>query len=236
LDSYYDFPVDVRSACNYAILASSGISTGSNSAITGDIAVSPIAAGAITGFSLTADSSTQFSTSSQVTGKVFAADYAYPTPGVLTQAVLDMLAAYLDASMRTHTDASRTNIGGGIIGGHTFSPGVYTFTGGVTIPSDITFEGGPDDIFIMQIATTLKQAANTRVHLSGCAQAKNIFWRVSTTVAIGVGASMQGILLAFERVDFSSGSSLVGSVLSQKAVNLDRATITHVADTCATTA
>jgi hypothetical protein len=236
LESYYEFPVDLGSACNYAILASSGISTGSNSAITGDIAVSPIASGALTGFSLTLDSSTQFSTSSQVTGKIFAANYAVPIPGDLTVAVIDMLAAYDNASARLHTDGSRTNIGGGNIGGQTFSPGVYTFTGGVTIPSDITFEGGPDDVFIIQIATTLTQAANTRVLLSGCAQAKNIFWRVKTTAAIGVGASMQGILLVFERVDFSIGSSLVGSVLSQKAVSLQKATITQAADTCATTA
>lgn len=121
--------------------------------------------------------------------------------------------------------------------GHTFFPGVYTFTGGVTITSDILFEGGPDDAFIIQIATTLTQAANTHVFLSGCAQAKNIFWWVKTTAAIGVGASMQGILLVFERADFSLGSSLVGSVLSQKAVNLQMATITQAADTsCDTTA
>jgi hypothetical protein len=143
-----------------------------------------------------------------------------------------MQAAYLSASARSPTDASRINVDGGIIGGRTFYPGVYTFTGGVTIPSDITFEGGPDDVFIIQIATTLIQAANTHVHLSGCAEAKNIFWRVGTTAAIGVGASMQGILLVFERVDFLTGSSLVGSVLTQKAVSLQMATITQADDSC----
>jgi hypothetical protein len=85
----YDYPVDLGTACNYAILAKSGISTVPTSDITGDMAVSPIASGAMTGFSLTMDSSILFSTSSQVTGKAFAADYAVPTPGELTTAVLD---------------------------------------------------------------------------------------------------------------------------------------------------
>jgi hypothetical protein len=224
--------VYLGSACNYVILAKTGISTVPNSAVTGDIAVSPIVATAITGFTLTQDASTQFSTSSQVTGKAFGADYTAPTPRYLTQAVLDMEAAYTDASQRPNNNATRTNIDGGTIGGQTFSPGVYTFTTGVSITSNITFEGGPDDVFIIQIATTLTQAANTHVHLSGCAQAKNIFWSVGTSALIYAGASMQGILLVFEKTDFITGSSLVGSVLSQKAVNLQKATITQAADNC----
>jgi hypothetical protein len=133
---------------------------------------------------------------------------------------------------RPNNNATRINIGGGTIGGQTFSPGVYTFTSGVSITSNITFEGGPDDVFIIQILSTLTQAANTHVILSGCAQPKNIFWTVKTTATIGAGASMQGILVAFERVDFMSDSSLVGTVLSHKAVNLQKATITQAADTC----
>jgi hypothetical protein len=82
------------------ILAKSGISTVPNSVITGDIAVSPIAAGAMTGFSLTLDSSGQFSTSSQVVGKAFAADYAAPTPANLISAVNAMEAAYTNTANR----------------------------------------------------------------------------------------------------------------------------------------
>jgi hypothetical protein len=200
--------------------------------VTGDIAVSPIASTAITGFTLTLDSSTQFSTSSQIMGKAFAADYTPPTPGYLSRAVLDMQAAYTEASQRPNNNATRTNIGGGTIGGQTFSPGVYTFASGVTITSDITFDGGPDDVFVIQIATTLTQATNTHVFLSGCAQAKNICWSVKNTAVIGAGASMKGTLLAFEKVDFITGSSLVGSILLQRAVNLQKATITQADDIC----
>jgi hypothetical protein len=202
-----------------------------NSDITGNIGVSPIDSAAITGFSLTMDSSTQFSTSAQVTGKAFAADYGDPTPGQLTTAVLHLEAAYRDAFGR---ETTREN-NGGDIGGQTFYPGVYTFPAAISITSDITFDGGPDDVFIIKAATGLSQTANTRVLLSGCAQAKNIFWQVATIVSIGANASMQGIILAAEKAVFGAGSSLVGSVLTQTAVTLDMTTITQAAGTCPTT-
>jgi len=88
-------PVNLRTAGNFAILTKSGISTIPSSAIIGDIGVSPIDHTAITGFSLTADPSNVFSTSDQVTGKVFAADYADPTPFNLTTAIGDMETAMM---------------------------------------------------------------------------------------------------------------------------------------------
>ena len=65
-------PVDLGTAANFAVLSQSGISTTGTTSIVGDIGVSPIAATAITGFSLILDSSQQFSRSSLVTGKVYA--------------------------------------------------------------------------------------------------------------------------------------------------------------------
>jgi hypothetical protein len=147
-----------------------------------------------------------------------------------------MEAAYTNAAARPTTDSTRDNSGSGAIGGKTLTPGVYTFTVVVRINSVLTFEGGPDDVFVIQTTGDLKQAANTRVILKGGAQAKNIFWQVAGFVEIGAGASMQGILLVKTKVDFITGSSLVGSVLAQTAVNLQKATITQAAGTCATTA
>jgi hypothetical protein len=72
--------VNLGTAKDYAILAESGISTVPTSAVTGNLGISPAAATFITGFSLIADSTNVFSTSPQVTGKVYAADYAVPTP------------------------------------------------------------------------------------------------------------------------------------------------------------
>src|ERR1041384_2343624 len=107
-------PVNLGPAGGYAILSQAGISTVPPSAITGDMGVSPIAATGITGFSLTLDASNVFSTSPQVTGKVYAADYASPTPSKLTTAIGDMQQAFTDAAGR---DADVTELGGGNLGG-----------------------------------------------------------------------------------------------------------------------
>jgi hypothetical protein len=131
------------------ILAKSGISTVPHSFITGNIGVSPIAATAMTGFSLTDDSGGQFSTSSQVVGKAYGASYVAPTPALLTIAVLDMEVAYTAAANLIRMDAAKLNINGGILGrdfggiNAKLTPGIYTFVSAVTIVSDIDY-GGPD--------------------------------------------------------------------------------------------
>jgi hypothetical protein len=79
-------PVNLGSAGNYVILTTAGMTNVPSSVITGDIGVSPIAGTGITGMALVLAGS--YSTSAQVTGKVFAADYAAPTPATLTTAIL----------------------------------------------------------------------------------------------------------------------------------------------------
>ena len=73
-------PVNLAAAGDFAILAKTGISTVPTSAVTGDLGVSPAAATFITGWALTADATNVFSTSTQLTGKAYAADYTAPTP------------------------------------------------------------------------------------------------------------------------------------------------------------
>jgi len=218
--------VDLGTAANYAILTKSGISTISSS-ITGNIGVSPAAGTYMTGFSFTADSSAEFSTSSQIKGFAYAPTDYPPTPTILTTAVSDMETAYTDASQRANTQGY--NIGGGNIGGMTLTPGVYTFDTDINIYSDITFIGGPTDVFILQTTGTLMQAASTNVILAG-AQAENIFWQVAGTVRVGASAVMQGILLAKKKVVFMTSSSLKGRIFSQTEVALQMATITQPGD------
>jgi hypothetical protein len=225
-------PVDLGTAGNYAILAAAGITNVPGSAITGHIAVSPIAATAITGFGLVKDSTTTFSTSAEVTGKVYAADYTSPTSNALTIAANDMLTAYNDsqgrlASILPGSSDAYNNVGAGEIGGMSLGPGVYTFNTNIGITSHVQFNGTATDIFIMRTSGSIVQAANTKVSLAGGAKAENIFWSVPQTVTIGTGAHMEGILLVKTAVTFITGSSLNGRVLSQTAVALQKATITQ---------
>ena len=104
--------VNLGTAGNYVILAKSGISTTGVTSIVGNIGVSPIDSTAITGFSLILDSSNVYSTSSIITGKIYAADYALLIPIKLTTAVSDMQTSYTDAAGRSLPDY--TELGAGI--------------------------------------------------------------------------------------------------------------------------
>ena len=92
--------VNLGTAGEFAILTKTGVTTTGTTSVTGDIGTSPIAATALTGFGLILDSSSTFSTSSLVTGKLFAASYTPPTPVKMTTAIGDMQTAYTDAADR----------------------------------------------------------------------------------------------------------------------------------------
>ena len=223
--------VDLGDASGYAILAKSGITNVSPSVVTGNIAVSPIAAASMTGWDLKyATPEEESSTSTQVSGSVFAASYGGSTPSSLTLAVSAMETAYGDAFDRPNEDAARINYGGGKLGvfGGASDPltaGVYTFSTDVSINDDITFSGSATDVFIIQIAGGLKQAADKKVLLTGGVTQENIFWQVAGAVEVGAGAHMEGVLLVKEAVTFITGSSLNGRVLTQTACNLQQAVI-----------
>jgi hypothetical protein len=207
------------------------------STTTGSIAVSPIAASAITGFSLTADSTNVFSKSGMVSVQVKAANYAVPTPSDLTTAVSNMEAAYTDAAGRPNNDDDKIDIGlKGEIGGLTLKEaGVYAFGSSVHISDELTFEGKKEDIFIIQMTGDLIQATATNVILSSSTQsedkplAKNIFWQVAGHVNIGAKAHMEGVLLVNTHATFNFQSSLNGRILAQTAVTLDDNDITEPA-------
>ena len=217
-------PVNLGTAGNFAILAKTGISTTGVTSITGDIGVSPIAATGITGFGLIMDASGTFSTSSLVTGKVYAADYADPTPTMLTTAVSDMESAYTDAAGRTTPDY--TELYAGDVTGQTLTHGLYKWSSGVLVSAGgVTISGTASDVWIFQIAQNLELANGAIVTLSGGAKASNIFWQVAGQTTIGTTAAMKGIILCQTGIVMSSGATLNGRALAQTAVTLDGNTV-----------
>lgn len=212
-------PVNLRSAGNFVILSKAGVTTTGPTAIVGNIGVSPIAATAMTGFGLKLDRSGQFSTSSRVIGKIYAASYAGATQKALTTAVLDMQTAYDDAVSRKNPQA--TELGAGNIGGKTLAPGLYKWSTPVTILSNVTISGGKDDVWIFQIAGTLDIASGKRVILTGGAQAKNIFWQVAGKTALGTYSSFSGTILDKTAIVIKTGAKVNGRVFAQTAVTLD---------------
>ena len=219
----YSQPVDLGTAGNYVILAKSGISATGTTSIAGDIGVSPISSGAITGFSLTMDPSGTFSTSALVAGKIYAADYAEPTPTYLTAAVSAMEAAYTDAVGRTPPD--QTGLGAGNISGMTLVPGIYKWATGVILNDSLILEGGINDVWIFQIGTTLNVGSYAIVHLRGSAQPHNIFWQVAGQTTLGTYSEFRGTILDATAVVIMTGATLSGRALAQTAVTLDAVTV-----------
>jgi hypothetical protein len=217
-------PPNMGTASSFVILAQTGITTTGTTHLTGDLGVSPIAGTSMTGFTLVMDGTNTFATSPLVTGKVYAADYASPTPAKLTQAISDMQTAAADAAGRTSPTASE--LGAGAIGGLTFQPGLYKWSTAVGIGSNLVLSGGPNDVWIFQVAQTLDVASGVQVTMAGGAQAKNVYWSVGEQVTLGTNSALKGNLITETAIVFNTGASLVGRALAGTAVTLDANSVT----------
>jgi hypothetical protein len=217
-------PVNLGMAAPFVVLTKTGITTTGVTALTGNLGVSPAAATYITGFGLIADSTNTFSISSLVTGRIYAADYADPTPANLTTAVSNMETAFTDAAGRA---ADFTELYAGDLSGQTLTPGVYKWSSGVLITTNVTLSGPANGVWIFQIAGDLTIGSGAQVLLNGGATARNIFWQVGggTGVEIGTTAHAEGTILAAKAIHLRTGASLNGRTLSQTEVTLDQVTI-----------
>jgi ice-binding like protein len=212
-------PVNLQSAGNFVILTKTGITDVPTSKVTGNIGTSPITGAA------------DLLTCTEVTGTVYSDDAAGPSPcslvapSTLTAAVLDMQAAYTDAAGRITPNF--TNLGAGNIGGMTLIPGLYTWGTNVTIPTDVTLSGGPDDVWIFQIAGNLNESNGVAVHLAGGAQAKNIFWQLAGLATFGTTSHVEGIILSKTMIAMQTGASINGRLYAQTAVTLEMNVVTQ---------
>jgi Ice-binding-like len=214
-------PVSLGTAGTFAILSKTGITDVYASAIKGNVGTSPITGAAL------------LLSCGEVTGTIYTVDASGPLPckvtdaTSLTAAVGDMERAYTDASGRVSPNF--TELGAGEIGGLTLAPGLYKWGTGVLMTTDVTLSGGPNDVWIFQVAGTLNQANGTRVTLAGGARPKNIFWQVAGAVTIGTTAHFEGVVLAKTLVAVNTGASVNGRLLAQTAVTLQMNAITQPA-------
>jgi Ice-binding-like len=210
-------PVNLGAASGFAILTKSGVTDVYASAIKGNVGASPITGAAI-GLACP-----------EVTGTIYSANAAGPackvtSPTLLTTAVHNMETAYTDAAGRTLPSA--VDLGAGKIGGLTLRPGLYKWNTAVSIATDVTLSGGPNDVWIFQIAGNLTQASAKKVILAGGAQAKNVFWQVAGGVAIGTTAHFAGTILGKTLIAMKTGASTNGRLLAQTAVTLQQNSVT----------
>lgn len=207
---------------SYVIMAKTGVT---GSAITGNIAVSPAAATYITGFALVAARGNEYSTSSSVNGRIYAADYAPPTPALLTAAFGSMETAYTELAGRAPID---TELHTGNLGSQTLAPGVHYWSTSVAIAGgNLTLHGSATDVWVMQVAQNVTLAAAYSITLSGGAVARNVYWQVAGQVTTGSTSNFVGNIYSQTAITFGTLATLNGRALAQTRVNLDNNAITR---------
>jgi len=211
--------VNLGVAGNFAILSKTGITDVYPSSVVGDVGTSPITGAAM------------LLSCTEVVGNIYTVDAAGPLPCKITSATMlgnaigDMQTAYTDAAGRTNPDF--LNLGAGNIGGLTLTPGLYKWTSGVLIPTNMTITGSATDIFILQVSGTLNMSSAVNITLTGGVQAKNIFWQVAGAVTLGTGSHFEGIILGQTGINLQTGASLHGRTLAQTAVTLQMNAVTQ---------
>ena len=132
----------------------------------------------------------------------------------------------LNATASTQWAPGTTELdAGNIVPGRTLVPGVYKWSSGVLIATDLTLAGDSKAIWIFEIAQTLDIANGVHVNLIGGARPQNIFWQVAGQVTLGTTAMLNGNILGQTAIVFNNGAILHGKALAQSAVTLDASTL-----------
>lgn len=197
------------SAASFEVLAGSTVTNTGPTIITGgDLGLSP--GSAVTGFP---------------PGTLTPPAVMHVTDPTAAQAELDLTTAYLYAAGLP---------GGAVLPGNlsglTFPPGLYTNSSTVMLTAgNVTLDaqGNANAVFIFQVGSTLTTIGSTQVILAGGAQAKNVFWQVSSSATLGTNSIFQGTILSLQSITLDTGATLTGRALARNgAVTLDSNTVT----------
>jgi hypothetical protein len=187
-------PINLGSCAHFAILATATTTTTGGGIINGDVGLSPTGSQGIP--------------PGQIHGTI------YNGGPIAAQAQDDLNAAIIAASP--------AQLPGGInvgaeLGGKTLVPGVYVSpSGAYDITSvDLTLNGGPNDVWVFQMASTLTVHVGRQVILTGGAQARNIFWQVGSSATLNTSSAFQGTIMAYSSITMNASSTLAGRALAQ---------------------
>ena len=209
-------PVNLGMAGSFVILAQSAMTNVPPSVVTGSIGLSP-ATGAGIGL-----------TCAEVTGVIYSVDAAGPAPCAvtnaarLTTAIVAEGTAYADATGRA-PDYSELEAGN--IGGLNLGPATYRWGTGVLIPKSVTLTGGPNDVWIFQIAQGLSISPGVRIILTGGALPQNVYWATFAAADLGTTSQFRGVILSQTSIVMKTGARIIGRLLAGTEVTLDQNTI-----------
>jgi hypothetical protein len=203
-------PIDLGTAQGFRLLAESAITDIPTSAVTGNVGLSP-ASGSFIGIPC-----------GEVTGIIYQADAG--GAGCMTQdssglgtATSDKRTAYTVGNGRA---PDYTELGAGNIGGMNLAPATYYWSSALIIPTTLTLTGGPNDVWIFQVAQGFDISTNVKVILAGGAKPENIYWNVFQAT-INVGAVMKGTINSSTNIAVKTGATVNGRLLANTAITLE---------------
>jgi hypothetical protein len=107
----------------------------------------------------------------------------------------------------------------------TLLPGLYKWSTDVIVDNTgVTLSGGPNAVWIFQIAGNVNMASASHIILAGGARAVNVFWQIAggTGLVVGTGGVFSGTALTATAVILNTGATLNGRALAVTAVTLDQ--------------
>ena len=137
----------------------------------------------------------------------------------LTVVVNDKGTAYTDANGRA---PDYTELGAGNIGGLNLAPATYKWGTGVLIPSNLTLTGGPNDVWIFQIAQGLTVSPGVQIILAGGALPQNIYWATFAATSLDTTSKFKGTILSQTSIGMQTGATINGRLLAGTAISLDQ--------------
>lgn len=97
------------------------------------------------------------------------------------------------------------------------------------IPTSVTLSGGPNDVWIFQIAQGLTVSSGAQVILAGGALPKNVYWATFAAADLGTTSKFKGIIQSQTAITMKTGATIDGRLMAGTAVNLDQNTVTQPA-------
>jgi hypothetical protein len=201
--------INLKTADRYGIFAGENIvnNTGATEVRNMDVGLSPGVRAEITGFP----------PASVINGAIYASDDGITVANMLIQAKIDLTDAYIYAEALTSPEPVLLGFD---IGGETLAPGLYKSQSTMLIQNGnliLDAQGDVNAVWIFQIASGLNTLGGNggNVILTNGAQAKNVFWQVGNSAAIGEGTTFNGNIIALNTITMNIGSTINGRLLAR---------------------
>jgi hypothetical protein len=179
-------------ASSFAVLGGSTVTNTGNSVIIGDVGLSP--GTSITGFppGIVVPPGTIHAADTQAGNAQIAALTAYN----------DLTSQPSDFGPFGPTDLAGANL----------VPGVYSYSSSVGLTGVLTLNGGPSDVWVFKIGSTLTTGPGSSV--VGTGQSCNIFWQVTSSATLDTTTSFKGQIIALQSISLNEGASVRGRLLA----------------------